>query len=94
VEGTLIHDLLTNPPDSIKCLDGKVKPRKCQIECVSFTAHVDYFQNSRFIRTVAPDNVVLVHGEKKGMRKLKEELGSRRLLLSIPFNVIVSCTAL
>lgn len=74
VEGTLIHDLLTNPPDKIRCLDGKVKPRKCQIEYISFSAHVDYAQNLRFIRSVRPDNILLVHGEKKTMRRLKEEL--------------------
>ena len=74
MEGTLIHDLLTNAPDVIRCSDGKLKQRKIQIEYISFSAHVDYTQNSRFIRSVRPDNIILVHGERKGMRKLREEL--------------------
>lgn len=65
---------MNNPPDTIRCLDGRTKPRKCQIEYISFSAHVDYAQNLRFIRSVQPDNIILVHGEKKMMRKLRDEL--------------------
>ena len=37
----------------IVCQDNRVKLRRCQIEFISFSAHVDYTQNSAFIRTVS-----------------------------------------
>jgi hypothetical protein len=73
VEGTLAHELL-NMPHEIRCLDNRIKPRRCQIEHISFSAHVDYSQNRRFIRSVRPDYIVLVHGEKTQMRRLKDAL--------------------
>jgi cleavage and polyadenylation specificity factor subunit 3 len=47
VEGTLAKKLLSEPEEII-CLDGRVKKRNCAIEYISFSAHVDYIQNSRF----------------------------------------------
>ena len=41
--GTLAHELLNNPKE-IVCQDNRVKPRRCQIEFISFSAHVDYAQ--------------------------------------------------
>ena len=29
----------------LKSLDNRIKPRRCQIESVTFSAHVDYAQN-------------------------------------------------
>jgi cleavage and polyadenylation specificity factor subunit 3 len=46
VEGTLAKKLLSEPED-ITCLDGRIKKRKCSIEYISFSAHVDFIQNSR-----------------------------------------------
>lgn len=40
-------------------------------------------QNARFIRSVVPDNIILVHGGKNGMRRLKDEL-DRYLFLPRP----------
>ena len=51
VEGTLAHQLLEHPP-TITCQDNVIKPRRCQIEHVSFSAHVDYNDNLRFIKEV------------------------------------------
>lgn len=73
VEGTLAHDLLTMPRE-IFCLDGRIKQRRCLIEHISFSAHVDFVQNLSFIRSVVPDNIILVHGERTGMKRLKDEL--------------------
>eukprot|EP01041_Mallomonas_annulata_P002374 gene2374-4609_t len=73
VEGTLAKKLLQEP-EEITCLDGRIKARKCAIEYISFSAHVDYIQNSYFIRTILPDNIILVHGEQTEMKRLKEEL--------------------
>ena len=41
IEGTMAHDLLSSPTE-IVCLDGRIKPRRCQIEHISFAAHVDF----------------------------------------------------
>ena len=73
VEGTLAKRLLMEPQE-ISCLDGRIKQRKCSIAYVSFSAHVDYVQNWSFIQSVTPDNIVLVHGEKGEMGRLKIEL--------------------
>ena len=59
VEGTLAHDLL-NHPTEIVCQDNRVKVRRCQIEFISFSAHVDYTQNSAFIRTVRVKVIVIM----------------------------------
>lgn len=73
IEGTLAHDLLSSPTE-ITCSDNKIKPRRCQIEHISFAAHVDFAQNSAFISMMKPDNIILVHGGKVGMMRLKEKL--------------------
>lgn len=73
VEGTLAHQLLSQPTQ-ITCTNNVIKSRRCQIEYISFSAHVDYSENLTFIKTVQPDNIILVHGEKTGMKRLKDEL--------------------
>lgn len=73
VEGTLAHELLSDPKE-IRCLDNRIKPRRCRIDVISFSAHVDFQHNKQFIRTVLPDCIVLVHGEKKQMKQLKDAL--------------------
>ena len=73
VEGTMAKRLLSDP-DEITCLNGRIKKCLCSIEYVSFSAHVDYMQNSQFIHAVVPDNIVLVHGEKNEMKRLKVAL--------------------
>ena len=73
VQGTLAFDLLSEPR-SIECLDGRDVERRCSIEYVSFSAHVDYLQNSQFVKSVQPDNIILVHGTKEKMMGLKSQL--------------------
>lgn len=73
IEGTLANDLLSAPTE-IKCLDNRIKPLRCQVEHISFSAHVDYSENKRFIKSVMPDYIILVHGEKTQMKRLKEGL--------------------
>jgi hypothetical protein len=73
IEGTLANDLLSAPTE-VKCLDNRIKPLRCQIEHISFSAHVDYTENKTFIKSVMPDYIILVHGEKTQMKRLKEGL--------------------
>ncbi|KAJ6118107.1 Pre-mRNA 3'-end-processing endonuclease polyadenylation factor C-term [Penicillium samsonianum] len=55
--------------------DQKVMiPRRCTIDEVSFAAHVDGVENRTFIEEVAAPVVILVHGEKHQMMRLKSKL--------------------
>ncbi|KAL4951227.1 Endoribonuclease ysh1 [Aspergillus filifer] len=49
-------------------------PRRCTVDEVSFAAHVDGVENRNFIEEVAAPVVILVHGEKHQMMRLKSKL--------------------
>lgn len=44
---------------------------RCKVEALSFSAHADYEQTSGFLDELQPPHVVLVHGEKGEMMKLR-----------------------
>ncbi len=46
----------------------------CAIEYISFSAHTDFKQTTQFIRALKPAHIILVHGEKTEMGKLKDAL--------------------
>ena len=73
VEGTLAKQILSEP-DEVKTQDGRTQPRRCTVVSISFSAHVDYFQNFQFVESTMPNNIVLVHGEKNEMSRLKGKL--------------------
>jgi len=55
--------------------DDKVMiPRRCTVQEFSFAAHVDGQENREFIEEVAAPVVILVHGEKHNMNRLKSRL--------------------
>ncbi|KAG5642485.1 endoribonuclease ysh1 [Asterophora parasitica] len=76
IEGTLARDIMTEPEDFIS-LKGATIPRKISVEYISFSAHVDYSQNSEFIEAVKAQHVVLVHGEQNAMARLRGAMTSR-----------------
>lgn len=76
VEGTLARDIL-NDPDEIQGLRGNTIPRRLSVHYISFSAHVDYAQNSEFIELIKAQHVVLVHGEQNNMGRLRAALQSR-----------------
>lgn len=76
VEGTMARDILSDP-DEIVALNGQRIPRRMSVDYISFSAHVDYTQNSRFIDEVKAKHIVLVHGELKNMSGLRAALKSR-----------------
>ncbi|CAN0042796.1 unnamed protein product, partial [Scytosiphon promiscuus] len=80
VEGTLAKKLLSMP-DEVQGMDGRIRQRRCEVEYISFSAHVDFVQNKGFIDGVQPANVILVHGEETGMLRLKTELEKQFLLV-------------
>ncbi|MCJ1390321.1 endoribonuclease ysh1 [Xylographa bjoerkii] len=49
-------------------------PRRCSVEEFSFAAHVDGVENREFIEDIAAPVVILVHGEKHNMMRLKSKL--------------------
>jgi len=57
VEGTLAKTILNNPKE-ITSMDGKKLPLKMSVDYISFSAHVDYQQNSTYIKEVNPSNLV------------------------------------
>jgi cleavage and polyadenylation specificity factor subunit 3 len=73
IEGTMARTLL-GEPDSIEALRGGRIPRRCTVKEISFGAHVDYAQNSKFIQEVGAQHVVLVHGEASQMGRLRAAL--------------------
>ena len=82
-----------NDPEEIISLKGNSIPRKISVDYISFSAHVDYSQNSEFIELVKAQHVVrvsishhrwssydfqiLVHGEQTAMGRLRAALQSR-----------------
>ncbi|KAI9026292.1 beta-lactamase-like protein [Hyaloraphidium curvatum] len=76
VEGTLGKQILAEPEDIPTMNGGKLK-RRCSVHYVTFAAHVDYAQNSHFIDDVRPPHLVLVHGDRNEMYRLKHALQSK-----------------
>ncbi|XP_031566314.1 cleavage and polyadenylation specificity factor subunit 3-like [Actinia tenebrosa] len=73
VEGTLAKNLMSEP-EEVTTMTGQKIQRKCSVDYISFSAHTDYEQTSEFIRTLKPPNIILVHGEKNEMGRLKAAL--------------------
>ncbi|KAL7424153.1 endoribonuclease ysh1 [Cryptotrichosporon argae] len=73
IEGTMARTLL-GEPDHIDSLRGGNIPRRCTVKEISFGAHVDYSQNSKFIQEIGAHHVVLVHGEASQMGRLRAAL--------------------
>ncbi|KAK4684726.1 cleavage and polyadenylation specificity factor subunit 3, partial [Tremellales sp. Uapishka_1] len=73
IEGTMARTLLSEP-DHIESLKGGTIPRRITIKEISFGAHVDYAQNSKFIQEVGAQHIVLVHGEASQMGRLRAAL--------------------
>ena len=57
VEGTMARSILSDP-DEIIGMNGQRIPRRLSVDYISFSAHVDYTQNSRFIDEVKAKHIV------------------------------------
>ena len=73
VDHTLAKEIMTQPKEVVT-LEGRRQPLNCLVDYVSFSAHVDFVQNRSFITQVAPRHIVLVHGAKEEMGRLKSAL--------------------
>jgi cleavage and polyadenylation specificity factor subunit 3 len=73
VEHTLAKEIM-NQPQEVVTLEGRRQPLNCLVDYVSFAAHVDFVQNRSFITQVDPKHIILVHGQKDEMGRLKSAL--------------------
>jgi cleavage and polyadenylation specificity factor subunit 3 len=73
VEHTLAKEIM-NQPKEVVTLEGRKQPLNCLVDYVSFSAHVDFVQNRSFITQVDPKHIILVHGQKDEMGRLKSAL--------------------
>ncbi|KAJ2690620.1 endoribonuclease ysh1 [Coemansia spiralis] len=73
VEGTLARTIV-NSPDVIPAFAGGTIPRRMTVKNISFSAHVDYAQNSAFIDEIRAPHVILVHGEENAMKQLRAKI--------------------
>jgi len=73
VENTLAKEIM-NVPKEVVSLDGRRQPLNALVDYVSFSAHVDFMQNRSFISKVEPKHIILVHGQKDEMGRLKGAL--------------------
>ncbi|OZJ05276.1 hypothetical protein BZG36_01937 [Bifiguratus adelaidae] len=76
VDGTLAKSIINEPQD-FTSMDGRKITLRSSVDYISFSAHVDYTQNSAFIDEISAPHVVLVHGEANTMGRLKSALHSR-----------------
>jgi cleavage and polyadenylation specificity factor subunit 3 len=61
VDGTLARHAMTEPSE-ITSLSGTRIPLRMSVDYISFSAHVDYTQNSQFIEEVKSPHVVSREG--------------------------------
>ena len=73
VEHTLAKEIM-NQPKEVATLEGQRQPLNCLVDYVSFSAHVDFVQNRSFISQVDPKHIILVHGQKDEIGRLKSAL--------------------
>lgn len=90
VEGTMAKEIMTEPEQIPAIMtnrnaggmarggrsemDKPMVPRRCSVQELSFAAHVDGVENREFIEEIAAPVVILVHGEKHNMMRLKSKL--------------------
>ncbi|CDO92861.1 unnamed protein product [Kluyveromyces dobzhanskii CBS 2104] len=75
VEGTMAKYLLLEP-EAIPSVHNPETtiPRRCQVDEITFAAHVDFRENLEFIELIGASNIILVHGESNPMGRLKSAL--------------------
>ena len=73
VEGTLARYLMSEPKE-IELSNGKKVKLNMKVKSVTFSAHSDFNDTSSFIQKIKPKKIILVHGEGKEMKRLKEEM--------------------
>jgi cleavage and polyadenylation specificity factor subunit 3 len=86
VEGTLAKEILSEPKE-IESMRGSMLKLNMSVEYISFSAHVDYTQNSQFIDECKPKNLFFVHGEANEMLRLKNTINLRNEKNKVEMNL-------
>lgn len=86
VEGTLAKDILSEPKE-VESMRGGMLKLNMSVDYISFSAHVDYTQNSQFIDECSPKNLFFVHGEVNEMMRLKNTINARNEKNSVQMNL-------
>ena len=73
VDKTLAREVLSEPKE-IEVEKNEKKQLLMSVKNVSFSAHSDFKQTDEFIQALKPKNIVLVHGEVNGMKKLRTQI--------------------
>lgn len=60
---------------------------KMSVDAISFSAHADFDQTSKFLDLLRPSNVVLVHGEGNEMARLRKALERQGTAAGIEWTV-------
>jgi len=81
VKGTL-GDILKKEPETVQLPDKLLRVR-CSFDIISFSAHSDFNQTWSFIEQLKTPNVILVHGERGEMMRLKDKLMELRPSLMV-----------
>jgi cleavage and polyadenylation specificity factor subunit 3 len=76
VDGTLAKEILSEPKE-IEATSGKKLKLNMTVEYISFSAHVDFTQNSQFIDECQPTHLFFVHGEANEMQRLRNVVQQR-----------------
>lgn len=86
VDGTLAKEILSEPKE-IESVKGGMLKLKMTVEYISFSAHVDYIQNSQFIDECQPKNLFFVHGEVNEMMRLRNTINTKNEKNNIIMNL-------
>lgn len=55
-----------NEPSDFTAMDGRKIPLRMSVDYISFSAHVDFTQNSKFIEEIRAPHVVSLYSIVKG----------------------------
>lgn len=86
VEGTLAKEILSEPKE-VESMKGGMLKLNMSVEYISFSAHVDYTQNTQFIDECKPHNLFFVHGEVNEMMRLKNSIQMRNEKNKVEMNL-------
>lgn len=82
VTGTLAKEILSEP-SYIQSLTGQRLALRMSVSFISFSAHVDFIQNSAFIEHCSPEHLILVHGEINEMTRLRNAIAHKHKEMEI-----------
>eukprot|EP01071_Lankesteria_metandrocarpae_P004962 Lankesteria_metandrocarpae@DN3780_c0_g1_i1.p1 len=83
VRGTVADDLRKDMPGGVIRTPEKNVKVNCTVESLTFSAHSDFNQTKSFIEGLQTPNVVLVHGERSEILRLKDKISELRPAMAV-----------